>query len=174
LIEKRAPVEETGTEESKDYLGVHGLHHVGVTVSDLDRSLRFYTGLGFILLHSPLLYSGKDLDMMVNVEGSELRTALLRAEDGTMIELVQYLEPKGREYHGRNCDTGSMHISFRVSDIDAIFAEMKNKVHFNSEPSTVQEGPLKGIKFVYFTDPDGIALEFFQESGESVSNRKNT
>jgi catechol 2,3-dioxygenase-like lactoylglutathione lyase family enzyme len=117
-----------------------------------------------------LLYSGKELDKIVNVKGSKLRTALLKAKDGTMVELLQYLQPQGRAYEGRNYDTGSMHIAFRVPDIERAFAKFKNTLQFNSEPSTVKEGPLKGIKFVYFVDPDGVTLEFFQESTESLSN----
>ncbi|MDA4130261.1 MAG: VOC family protein [Thaumarchaeota archaeon] len=148
-----------------------GVHHMGVTVSNLERSIDFYKQLGFRLLFSPLQYSGKDLDRSLNVEGAKLRSAMLKAGDGTMIELLQYLEPEGRAYDRRNCDTGSMHIAFRVPDIERAFSEFKKTVHFNSEPSTVNDGPLKGIKFVYLVDPDGVTLEFFQESPESISSK---
>jgi catechol 2,3-dioxygenase-like lactoylglutathione lyase family enzyme len=148
-----------------------GIHHMGVTVSNLERSIDFYTRLGFRLLFSPLQYSGKDLEKSLNVEGAKLRSAMLKASDGTMVELLQYLEPEGRALDRRNCDLGSMHIAFRVPDIETAFSEFKKTVHFNSEPSTVSEGPLKGIKFVYFVDPDGVILEFFQESPESISSK---
>jgi catechol 2,3-dioxygenase-like lactoylglutathione lyase family enzyme len=148
-----------------------GVHHVGITVSDLERSIAFYTKLGFQLLFSPLSYSGKQLDKALNVEGTKLRSALLKANDGTMVEMLQYLEPKGRLNKGRNYDTGKLHIAFRVPDIERAFTEFKKTAHFNSKPLTVEEGPLKGIKFVYFADPDGITLEFFQESEESVSSK---
>ena len=135
----------------------------------MEKSIGFYTRLGFRLLFPPLLYSGKELDKIVDTKDSKLLSALLKAKDGTMIELLQYLQPRGRASEGRNYDTGNMHIAFRVSDIEKAFAKFKNTGHFNSEPSTVKKGPLKGIKFVYFVDPDGVTLEFFQESSESLS-----
>jgi catechol 2,3-dioxygenase-like lactoylglutathione lyase family enzyme len=156
---------------SHDNLNVLGVHHVGITVSDLERSIAFYTKFGFQLLFSPLSYSGKQLDKALDVEGAKLRSALLKASDGTMVEMLQYLEPKGRLHKGRNYDTGKLHIAFRVPDIERAVAEFKKTVHFNSKPMSEDEGPLKGIKFVYFVDPDGITLEFFQESTESVSSK---
>lgn len=160
-------------DNQKNTLGnsVYGVHHVGITVSDLERSINFYTKLGFRSLFSPLSYSGKELDEALNVKGTRLRSALLKAEDGTMIELLEYLEPKGRPNEGQNCDIGKIHVAFRVADIEKMVAEFKKTARFNSKPSAVNGGPLEGIKFVYFIDPDGITLEFFQESPKSISSK---
>jgi catechol 2,3-dioxygenase-like lactoylglutathione lyase family enzyme len=44
-----------------------------------------------------------------------------------------------------------------------MYAELKAKgVQFKSAPQEVPAGPNKGTLAVYFTDPDGIPLEFLQ------------
>ena len=48
-------------------------------------------------------------------------------------------------------------------DIAATFAELRSKgVPFNSEPNTVDDGPLAGWRWVYFTDPDGHTMELVE------------
>lgn len=141
-----------------------GVHHIAINVSDIKKLKKFYQEvLGLKLLFPPQEGSGAELEKAVNVPRAKLKYAMLQAGD-TCVELIQYLNPIGKPYDRKNCDTGNMHLAFRVSDIDKAYAELKKKgVKFNNPPVKIDSGPLKGCAFAYFTDPDGVTLEIFQE-----------
>src|SRR2546426_10986253 len=91
-----------------------GLHHVGLTVSDLDRSLAFYQDVLELELLEILDVTGPDIGRAVDVEGARLRIAFLRLA-GLQLELLDYIEPEQRVYERRNSDVGAAHVCFRVS-----------------------------------------------------------
>ena len=145
-------------------MSLTGLHHIAVNVSDIEKSIKFYQEvLGFKLLFPPQESSGAELEKAVKVPDAKLKYAMLQVGNDC-IELLQYVEPIGKPYDRMNCDTGNLHIAFRVSDIDKTYAELKEKgVKFNSPPNRINSGPLKGDVFCYFLDPDGVTLEIYQE-----------
>ena len=70
------------------------LHHVGITVKDLDASIRFYhdvLGLQFANEPSPW-FDGEELSRGVGVSGAALRQVSLLAGD-TTLELLEYRSP---------------------------------------------------------------------------------
>jgi catechol 2,3-dioxygenase-like lactoylglutathione lyase family enzyme len=141
-----------------------GVHHVAINVCDMDRSLRFYEDtLGFRQLFPPQEGSGEDLERSVKVPSAKLKYAMLQTGN-IIVELIQYLNPVGKPYDRRNCDAGNMHLAFRVSDIDEAYAKLKDRgVKFNGPPVKIDSGPLSNCAFAYFTDPDGVTLEIYQE-----------
>src|SRR5437764_208847 len=71
-----------------------GLHHVGITVNDLDESIRFYhdvLGLQFSNEPSPW-FESPELGPAVGVRGAALRQVSLLLGD-TMLELLEYKSP---------------------------------------------------------------------------------
>ena len=65
--------------------------HLGICVSDLDRSLRFYCeGLGFEEVASH--HVGGEFAALMEVEGVELESRML-SRDGVTIELLGYAAP---------------------------------------------------------------------------------
>ena len=68
--------------------------HVGITVSDLDRSARFYRdALGFTVAGESENYAIEQ-EHLNNVFGARLRITTLRAARGPGIELLEYLAPR--------------------------------------------------------------------------------
>jgi len=58
---------------------------------------------------------------------------------------------------------GAAHVCFKVDDVHATKAELESKgVTFYSDVNVVDEGPLAGWRWVYFSDPDGLALELVE------------
>jgi catechol 2,3-dioxygenase-like lactoylglutathione lyase family enzyme len=141
---------------------VTGFNHVGLTVSDLDRSLGFYRtmfGLEPAFIASG---SGDDLSAGVGVPDARLRFAFLRL-GSSVIELLEYDNEREETFTRRNCDVGSAHVCIDVEDINEAFAELEAKgAAFLSPPVRIAEGPLAGCAFAYFPDPDGITVEIFQ------------
>lgn len=143
---------------------VQSVARFGMTVSDLDRSLEFYTNvLGFTKLSEREIV-GDALEHLTGVFGARVRTATLRLgqED---IELTQYLAPEGRPIpvDSRSNDRWFQHIAIAVSDIDRAYAHLRaRKVrHASTGPQTLPKTlpNAAGISAFYFKDPDGHVLE---------------
>ena len=138
------------------------VNHTSFTVSDLDRSISFYRNLLGLELIS---LTGRDpafSEKVTGIPGANLKIAYLQAP-GHRLELIQYLSPPGEKLDCRTNNIGSAHLAFNVDNLPALYADLKAKgVQFKSEPLEVPAGPNKGTMAVYFTDPDGITLEFLQ------------
>lgn len=140
------------------------LNHVGVTVSDIERSILFYTEL--MGLGQPreevFIISGDWLSQMVLEEDAAAKVAFLPM-DGVVLELLQYVQPVGEPTNTKpNRDAGAMHIALNVADLDATYERLKEKVAFNSPPQTVPTGPWAGSRVAYLRDPDGTPIELVQ------------
>jgi glyoxylase I family protein len=143
---------------------IKGVHHIAINVTDMKKSLKFYKdALGMKPLFEPQEGSGSDLEKAVKIPGAKLLFVMLQCGEDC-VELIQYLNPRGSPYDRRNCDVGNTHLAFRVKNIDESYSELKGKgVRFNGPPVKIAAGPLKGRAFTYFTDPDGVTLEIFQD-----------
>ena len=144
---------------------MQGLHHVGITVKDLDASIRFYhdvLGLEFSNQPSPW-FDGPELGPAVGVAGAALRQVSLLLGD-TTLELLEYKSPPSATEAPllSNC-VGASHVAFLVEDIYAKKAELEEQgISFYSDVNTVDEGVLAGWRWVYFEDPDGYPLELVE------------
>jgi len=142
-----------------------GMHHVGITVSDLERGIDFYhgvLGLGFVNEPSPV-FDDPALGPAVGVPGAALRQVSLALGDGTL-ELLQYVKPPSPvDAPLAQNALGAQHVAFLVEDIHATKAELEAKgVEFYSDVNAVDDGVLAGWRWVYFADPDGNALELVE------------
>jgi catechol 2,3-dioxygenase-like lactoylglutathione lyase family enzyme len=80
------------------------------------------------------------------------------------MELIEYANtPEDNESAVVNNHLGAAHVCFKVDDIVAKKAELESKgVEFYSDVNVVDEGPLAGWRWCYFSDPDGLALELVE------------
>ena len=146
---------------------VKSVIHAGITVSDLNVSIPFYTdllGLKLVKLEEPRAARGEKL----GVPGAVIQCAVFELADGSeSVELIQYFKPDSPEGGGRPVNTvGNVHIAFKVDDIEGMITEMKSKgVKFMSDDyELITDGPLAGWKWIYFKDPDGTNLELIEEA----------
>lgn len=142
-----------------------GLHHLGITVKDLEASIRFYhdvLGLGFVNEPSPW-FDSPELGPAVGVAGAGLRQVSLKLGD-TILELLEYKSPPSETTRPLlSNNIGASHVGFLVDDIHAKKAELEEKgIRFYSEVNVVDEGVLAGWRWVYFGDPDGYPLELVE------------
>ena len=144
---------------------ITGQHHIGITVTDLERSVEFYRDLLGMKLESTAEMEGEFISNVVGVPGTQLKGAYLSAGDLTL-ELFQYLSPSGGNKKAglRQFDTGHYHLAFEVDDIQDAYDKLTARgVPFSEKPQFVPDGPDKGLGAIYFWDPDGVALEFIQK-----------
>jgi catechol 2,3-dioxygenase-like lactoylglutathione lyase family enzyme len=152
-----------------------GLHHVGITVKDLDASIRFYhdvLGLEFSNEPSPW-FDGPDLGPAVGVPGAALRQVSLLLGD-TTLELLEYKNPPSQtEGPLMSQSLGASHVAFVVDDIEAKKAELEALgIRFYSDVNVVDEGVLAGWRWVYFEDPDGYPLELVEVAYYNAEERR--
>ena len=101
-------------------LNLRRVNHIGIPVTDLDRSIAFYSALtgtepSFV---SPMY--GEGLSREAEVENARLRFAMIEIGNRAL-ELLEYENPDpGGTFDRPNNRTGSMHIAFEVDDIDAV------------------------------------------------------
>lgn len=142
-----------------------GWHHTCVNVSDLERSLAFYTE---ILGLKVTLRADADIAKVVGIPGAKLAAAFLEVPGTpTLFEMFQYVscDPKPLPEDRRSCDIGIHHICFEVDDIQEAYENLKTRgVQFHTEPITVSddEPNFAGGRICYFSNPDGNTLELLQ------------
>jgi catechol 2,3-dioxygenase-like lactoylglutathione lyase family enzyme len=145
---------------------VKAVHHIGITVPDLDQGIAFYNGvLGLEFFDPPSpVFENEDLGERVGVPGAALRQVNLKL-GGTIVELLEYTAP-APPYEDRPIlanARGAAHVCFEVEDVEATKAELEAAgVEFLSDVNVVDEGVLAGWRWVYFRDPFGIVLELVE------------
>ena len=143
------------------------IDHINIVVSDLERSVRFYTELlGFIESKRAHL-EGQWIESIVGLKGVVADVAFILAPAGEpRIELLCYKMPTGEAVPANSLanTVGLRHIAFRVDDIHAAAERLKNAgVKLLGNPVVVPETVVThdaGHKMLcYFHDPDGVLLE---------------
>lgn len=145
---------------------MRSVHHTGIIVKNLDRSIYFYhdiLGLEFSNEPSPW-FEGDELASAVGVPQAKLRQVCLKAGPDSILELIEYANrPIDNDDPIQQNYLGAMHVALHVDDIVAKKAELEAMgVEFLSEVNEVNEGVLAGWRWVYFHDPDRIPLELVQ------------
>jgi catechol 2,3-dioxygenase-like lactoylglutathione lyase family enzyme len=143
---------------------VSAVDSIGLTVSNLDQSLDFYTKILSFEKISETEYAGAQFEHLHGMFGLRARTARLKL-GGEFIELTEYLAPRGRPAppDSRANDRWFQHVAIIVSDMDKAYRWLrKHKVqHASSGPQRLPDWNPNagGIQAFYFRDPDGHALE---------------
>jgi catechol 2,3-dioxygenase-like lactoylglutathione lyase family enzyme len=139
--------------------GVLGVHHVALTVRDLDASANFYESLGFAL-ERRLEFDGPGAERVTGVPGASLEMAFLML-DGVRLELIRF-DPAGEQRVGEINDLGTAHICLEVNEIGRVHSELAARgARFVSPP---YHHP-SGVSMAYFGDPDGNLVELLQIEG---------
>jgi catechol 2,3-dioxygenase-like lactoylglutathione lyase family enzyme len=143
---------------------VTAVDSIGITVSDLDRSVEFYSKVLSFEKVSETEVDGPEYEHLEGVFGLRMRTARMRLGN-EFIELTEFLAPRGRPVpvDTRANDHWFQHIAVITSDMDHAYRWLReNKVqHASSGPQRLPEWNKNagGIQAFYFRDPDGHFLE---------------
>lgn len=141
-----------------------GVGPITITVSDLDRSVDFYTQVLSFQKESETEARRDSFDRLTGIFGTNIRVAALRL-GGETVQLVEYRTPPGRPIpsDSQSNDGWFQHIAIVVRDMDAAYARLReHKVgQISTNPQTLpQWNPdAGGIEAYYFRDPDNHSLE---------------
>ncbi len=142
-----------------------GVHHVGLTVRDIERSIVFYRDtMGMVLIRrreTDADYIGQQ----TGYPGVRLAAASFRPapDSAQSLEVVQYLTYAGEASDPATNRSGNSHLCLTVDDLGAAYRTLQTQgVRFRSEPVLITSGPNQGGMVIYLYDPDGYTIELFQ------------
>jgi len=140
--------------------------HLGICVSDLERSLRFYReALGFEPAEAH--HVGAEFAALLEVDPVALESRMLR-KDGVTLELLSFTEPGtvGEAVRRPMNQLGLTHLSLRVDDVEAVAAtiEAQGGTVVRTTRTTFDLGSSR-LDFLYCTDPDGVRIELMDLPG---------
>ena len=142
------------------------LSHIGLCVSELERSVRFYCDLLGFREHSRLAVAGEPARTLLGLDALDLRAVYLERE-GTFIELLHFPEPGATGGPGPRPvnQLGLTHLSLRVDDFDATVAELAARGVEVMESSRIGN-PAFDAHAVFVKDPDGLRIELYESPGD--------
>jgi len=118
------------------------IENIQINVTDIARSVRFYT----TFLAAELVGEPTDARAVLDVVTAT-------------IELVLVDDPTVSTWEGDDLQRGFRHIGFKVADVDALVAPLKAAdVPFHLDPLEAEGG----VRITFFSDPDGTLLELVE------------
>ena len=145
------------------------LHHVGIIVSDMERSKIFYSRLLGTIAKKDTTISGPALWKQTEVDGATMRIVFFEFDNGsTGLELIEFTDKKGEHAVTAQNTTGSVHFALKVSDAKKAYAQLVEEgYHFIAEPQHMDSGygQMKGYTFAYLRGPDNELVEIIENPG---------
>lgn len=137
------------------------VNHTGVSVADMERSLRFYRDLFEleVIFDSDVDNVGP-LNEVVGMEEAVGRVVWLRVGD-TMLELWHWQHPTGRDLPDdyRPADRGVTHFALEVDDVDALYQRVVDA----GFPANTRPLDLGLHKTTYIRGPDAEIIEILED-----------
>lgn len=134
---------------------------VGVVVSDLDKTVDFYTNVIGMTQTGAFSVEGEKASELGLSDGRRLDVKILKLEDSEQANEWKLMSfgkkanhPKQKYIHD---DTGMQYITIFVKDMGPVMKRVKkNNIEIlSSEPSELADGK----KFILIQDPDGTFIE---------------
>jgi catechol 2,3-dioxygenase-like lactoylglutathione lyase family enzyme len=152
------------TRSFEDFGMLEGIHHVEITVKDLDKAVKFYTEKFGLKLVNKITQRVAGDEKGHGLEGSNMIIATLQAGKDTF-ELIEYTNREGESCEAIPWNRGQMHAAFLVSDVQKMYEDLRNEkgVKFFSPPIPYKN-KAKGINVIwcYLRDPEGAQIELIQ------------
>lgn len=142
--------------------------HVGITVTNIENSIKFYRDILGLTLKGQALMEGKETDALFAMNNCKVKIAYLNGSDNIIsppIELLEFVNNETIKDKPQLNKISISEICFRVDNIEKVYKHLiDNNVEYLSEP---QEFDFTAYGFskskaLYFKDPDGIILELME------------
>jgi catechol 2,3-dioxygenase-like lactoylglutathione lyase family enzyme len=143
---------------------VRRFDHVGITVTDLDAAVAFFSALG-LEVQGRTFVEGDFIDTVTGIPDARTEIVMLRVPDGdTMVELSSFVRPAAVEGSPSAManEVGLRSVAFEVDDIDAVVAEL-GAAGYGLVGGV---GEYEGVwRMAYVRGPDGITVALAQNIG---------
>lgn len=147
-----------------------GLHHVGIAVRDMERSIQFYRDILGLQIFQDETVSGPDVDQGLNEQDARVRMVLLTDEAFNMVELLDWEHPPAVErppQHLRFTSTGIVEVAFMVNDLEEVEKKLNAAGYSFRSPvwrfgSDLESYGGAEAWIRYVEDPNGVQVELMQ------------
>jgi catechol 2,3-dioxygenase-like lactoylglutathione lyase family enzyme len=147
--------------------GATGLFHVGLTVVDLEHSVRFYTEAIGLAREWHQCIDRESTRTLVGVPFVKLHCEFLAIPGGGMLELLRYEGVGGEPVRSVPNDPGTAHLCLWVRGLDEVLARARELGGRSvaADPVVVPDGRYTGARVVYLRDPDDFLIELIELPG---------
>jgi catechol 2,3-dioxygenase-like lactoylglutathione lyase family enzyme len=139
------------------------LNHIGFAVSDLDRSIRFYSDLLNEPPYFKEIYDVPYIGDLVGYPGAIQYAAFFRipGQASVFLELIQYLNPVSQKVSMEAYNAGNSHLCLATSDLDAAYHHIGGKPR-SENIVTSNYGVYEGARSMFFRDIDEITIQIVE------------
>lgn len=141
---------------------VVGMGHHGLTVTDPDRTARFFVEVLGFRLGARVELDERFSSQVSGVEGVTIAARFLEGP-GVVVELLHYRGQGPAPGRPRPSDPGSAHLALYVDELVRVVAQ---STAYGWRPAgrvvEITRGPRAGGLAVYLTDADGAVVELVQ------------
>ncbi len=147
-------------------LHFEAVHHVGVSVADLERSIAFWERLLGVAGRGRRILEGPQIGALVGYPGARIEQCWFDLPGGIALELLCYLDRSDPPYDPGTAHPGNVHVCLQVEDMASAHARALacGALAVSKAPIRVARGPQAGAQVAYLRDPDGVTIELFQPS----------
>ena len=145
-----------------------GVHHVGMSVADLEAALGFWEPFLGVRARWQTVLDRPYLGRHVGYPGVRIAAAFVDLPGGIVLELLDYqVEGKTRNPE-ETANPGSVHLCLLVDDARSAWERavaLGARPIVPEGPVDVDGGPNRGARAAYLRIHDGITLELYQPPG---------
>ena len=144
---------------------IGNIMHVGITVTDLDRSIAFYRDVLGLQFAGQLLMEGPETEKLFRKPDCRAKVAYLHGGKPPMVELIQFVPSDVRQVPGDLFMTSISELCLETDDIEETCSRLRQagvELLSAPQPFDFTESGFGKSKAVYFRDPDGVILELME------------
>lgn len=139
---------------------VVGYRHTGIIVKDVKKSLHFYRDLLGMEVIQEFTDDTDYLNIITGLSKGAAHFIKLKAQDGTVLELLDYPTHPTELIDHPIINSGLCHIALRVEDINKAYDKLHRKgVRLISRPVLSSEGI---AKVCFCIDPNNVRVELVE------------
>ena len=136
---------------------IKNIRHSGIVVRDIIEFTFSFDSGGF-MIESDEIEKGKFLDTILGIDGCEIRVMKMSCGN-QMIELLEYKEPKSKDFEKKINSIGCSHLAMTVYDIESVYKKLTEQgVEFINPPESNGK-----VKVAFCKDPNDVWLELVEE-----------
>jgi glyoxylase I family protein len=139
------------------------LFHVGLCVTDVPRSIDFYTAVAGMQVVERHERTSPAFDSLIGNDNTSVRVAYLRRHE-FLLQLIEYARAGATAAGVAHNRPGSPHLSFIVDDVAAQFDRLSALPDVRiTSPVVVLNSTMTSF---YTVDPDGVPVELLELTGD--------
>ena len=139
---------------------VVGYRHTGIITKNITKSLHFYQNILGLEVVQEFDDESDYINKITGLENGKAHFIKLKAQDGTILELLEYPTHPTEPIDVSIINVGVCHLALRVKDSEYAYKELNKKGVTTLSPPILSS---EGIAKVFFClDPDNVRVELVE------------